>query len=90
VKLLGDGVVRITTRQRSARKDFGVDGNVAGMIPDATRLEGDAYSRARHGRAVHRSVPDSPLRILVYSSNALTRDQVRSALGRRVHPDLPS
>src|SRR5882757_218956 len=35
------------------------------------------------------SVPDSPLRILVYSSNALTRDQVRSALGRRVHPDLP-
>ena len=34
-------------------------------------------------------VPDSPLRILVYSDNALTRDQVRSALGRRVHPDLP-
>ena len=35
------------------------------------------------------SVPDSPLRILVYSDNALTRDQVRSALGRRIHPDLP-
>jgi DNA-binding response OmpR family regulator len=34
-------------------------------------------------------VPDSPLRILVYSDNARTRDQVRSALGRRVHPDLP-
>jgi DNA-binding response OmpR family regulator len=34
-------------------------------------------------------VPDSPLRILVYSDNALTRDQVRSALGRRIHPDLP-
>ena len=34
-------------------------------------------------------MPDSPLRILVYSDNALTRDQVRSALGRRVHPDLP-
>jgi DNA-binding response OmpR family regulator len=34
-------------------------------------------------------VPDSPLRILVYSDNALIRDQVRSALGRRVHPDLP-
>jgi DNA-binding response OmpR family regulator len=26
---------------------------------------------------------------LVYSDNALTRDQVRSALGRRIHPDLP-
>jgi len=34
-------------------------------------------------------VPDSPLNILVYSSNAHTREKVRSALGRRVHPDLP-
>jgi DNA-binding response OmpR family regulator len=34
-------------------------------------------------------VPDSPLKILVYSDNARTRDQVRSALGKRVHPDLP-
>lgn len=34
-------------------------------------------------------MPDSSLRILVYSDNALTRDQVRSALGRRIHPDLP-
>ncbi len=30
-----------------------------------------------------------PLKILVYSDNPRTRDQVRSALGRRVHPDLP-
>ena len=30
-----------------------------------------------------------PLRILNYSSNALTREQVRLALGTRVHPDLP-
>ncbi len=30
-----------------------------------------------------------PVRILNYSSNALTREQVRSALGTRVHPDLP-
>ncbi len=32
---------------------------------------------------------DAPLKILVYSDNARTRDQVRSALGKRVHPDLP-
>ena len=30
-----------------------------------------------------------PVHILVYSSNARTREQVRLALGRRVHPELP-
>ena len=30
-----------------------------------------------------------PLKILVYSDNARTREKVRSALGKRVHPDLP-
>jgi len=30
-----------------------------------------------------------PLRVLVYSSNAGTRDQVRLALGKRIHPELP-
>lgn len=34
-------------------------------------------------------MPDSPLNILVYSDNARTREKVRSALGKRVHPDLP-
>jgi len=34
-------------------------------------------------------VPDEPLKILVYSDNARTREKVRSALGKRVHPDLP-
>lgn len=29
------------------------------------------------------------LRILVYSSNARTREQVRLALGERIHPELP-
>jgi CheY-like chemotaxis protein len=29
------------------------------------------------------------LRILVYSDNAQTRQEVMSALGKRVHPDLP-
>ena len=31
---------------------------------------------------------DSALKILVYSDNPNTRDQVRTALGRRIHPDL--
>ncbi len=30
-----------------------------------------------------------PLRILVYSDNPRTREQVRLALGTRLHPDLP-
>jgi polyisoprenoid-binding protein YceI len=47
VKLLGDGAVRITTKTEISRKDFGVDGNMAGMIPDATRLEGDAVFTPR-------------------------------------------
>lgn len=33
--------------------------------------------------------PSRPLRILVYSDNPRTREQVRLALGKRVHPDLP-
>ena len=31
----------------------------------------------------------APLRILVYSDNPRTREQVQLALGKRVHPDLP-
>ncbi len=37
-------------------------------------------------------VPDSPpgvVRVLVYSDNARTREQVMLALGKRIHPDLP-
>ncbi len=34
-------------------------------------------------------VAQQPLRVLVYSSNARTREQVRMALGKRVHPELP-
>ena len=30
-----------------------------------------------------------PLHVLVYSSNAQTREQVRLALGTRIHPELP-
>ncbi|MGV7852893.1 hypothetical protein PJM29_32505, partial [Mycobacterium kansasii] len=36
-------------------------------------------------------MPDSSdaLRILVYSNNVQTRQQVMRALGKRLHPDLP-
>jgi DNA-binding response OmpR family regulator len=33
--------------------------------------------------------PARPLRILVYSDDVSVREQVRLALGKRVHPDLP-
>ena len=32
---------------------------------------------------------DGSVRILVYSSNARTREQVMLALGKRIHPELP-
>lgn len=35
------------------------------------------------------SRPLDPLRILVYSDNPRTREQVRLALGKRIHPELP-
>ena len=35
------------------------------------------------------SEPELALRVLVYSSNPRTREQVRLALGKRVHPELP-
>lgn len=34
-------------------------------------------------------VGPAPLRLLVYSDNPRTREQVRLALGKRVHPELP-
>ncbi|TNC33023.1 response regulator transcription factor [Mumia zhuanghuii] len=35
------------------------------------------------------SARQTPLRVLVYSDDAETRAQVVTALGRRIHPDLP-
>jgi len=35
------------------------------------------------------SQPSDRLRILVYSDNPRTREQVKLALGKRVHPELP-
>jgi DNA-binding response OmpR family regulator len=34
-------------------------------------------------------VTNSPVRVLVYSDNAGTREQVMLALGKRIHPELP-
>jgi DNA-binding response OmpR family regulator len=36
-----------------------------------------------------RSSAHDPVRILVYSDNASTREQVMLALGKRIHPELP-
>jgi DNA-binding response OmpR family regulator len=33
--------------------------------------------------------PTGPLRILVYSDNVTVREQVKLALGKRIHPELP-
>jgi polyisoprenoid-binding protein YceI len=42
VRPLDDGAVQITANAEINRKDFGVDGNMLGMIPDTARIEGDA------------------------------------------------
>lgn len=36
-----------------------------------------------------RSSSQDPVRVLVYSDNAGTREQVMLALGKRIHPELP-
>jgi DNA-binding response OmpR family regulator len=36
-----------------------------------------------------RSSAQDPVRVLVYSDNAGTREQVMLALGKRIHPELP-
>ena len=47
-----------------------------------------AFRRGRNAKAPV-SIGTVTLRVLVYSSNADTREQVRQALGTRIHPDLP-
>ncbi|AEF42852.1 hypothetical protein AS9A_4419 [Hoyosella subflava DQS3-9A1] len=52
-------------------------------------------SRCSIGFVTHATAASSPsgstlaLRVLVYSDDASTREQVRQALGKRPHPDLP-
>lgn len=45
VTVLGDGAVRLTTQATINRKDFGVDGNMAGMIADDVTISGDVLFR---------------------------------------------
>ena len=45
VAVLDDGAVRVTASADINRKDFGVDGNMVGMIRDATTLTADVVFR---------------------------------------------
>jgi polyisoprenoid-binding protein YceI len=45
VAVLDDGSVRVTTSADINRKDFGVDGNLVGMVRDATTLTADVVFR---------------------------------------------
>ncbi len=42
VSRLDDGSLRVTAHTTVDRKDFGVDGNLLGMIPDTAVIDGDA------------------------------------------------
>ena len=45
VAVLDDGGVRVTTQADINRKDFGVNGNIMGMVRDATTLTADVVFR---------------------------------------------
>jgi polyisoprenoid-binding protein YceI len=45
--VLDDGAVRLSTQVTIDRKDFGVDGNLIGMIPDNATICGDVVFRRR-------------------------------------------
>ena len=55
---VGDGAMRLTTQATVNRQDFGVDGNMMGMIGDNATISGDVVFRrtGRSARAVERSV----------------------------------
>ncbi|BBZ27433.1 hypothetical protein MMAD_17280 [Mycolicibacterium madagascariense] len=48
-RLLDDGAVRIATSATIDREDYGVDGNLVGMIPKSTRIDGEAVFAPRGG-----------------------------------------
>jgi polyisoprenoid-binding protein YceI len=50
-ELLDDGAVRVTTGAAIDRTEWGVDGNLIGMIPKTTRIEGVAVFAPRAGAA---------------------------------------
>jgi polyisoprenoid-binding protein YceI len=45
VTVLDDGAVRLSAQATIDRKDFGVDGNMMGMIPDKATISGDVVFR---------------------------------------------
>jgi polyisoprenoid-binding protein YceI len=45
VAVLDDGSVRLSAQATIDRKDFGVDGNMMGMIPDKATISGDVVFR---------------------------------------------
>jgi len=45
VTVLDDGAVRVTAEATIDRKEFGVDGNLMGMIPDNATISGDVVFR---------------------------------------------
>jgi polyisoprenoid-binding protein YceI len=45
VTVLGDGALRLTTQATINRKDFGVDGNLVGMVADDVTISGDVLFR---------------------------------------------
>lgn len=45
VAVLGDGSVRLSAQATIDRKDFGVDGNMMGTIPDKATVSGDVVFR---------------------------------------------
>jgi polyisoprenoid-binding protein YceI len=45
VTVLGDDTVRLRTQATINRKDFGVDGNLVGMIGDKVTISGDVVFR---------------------------------------------
>lgn len=45
VAVLDDGAVRVTAQATIDRKDFGVDGNVLGMVTDMATISGDVVFR---------------------------------------------
>lgn len=62
--------------------------------PNDCYTDADQHARriarlARFRRDPRASIALVTLRVLVYSSNAGTREQVRLALGTRIHPELP-
>jgi polyisoprenoid-binding protein YceI len=45
VAVLDDGAVRVTAEATIDRREFGVDGNLMGMIPDKATISGDVVFR---------------------------------------------